>query len=82
MKKSRESRVFNIAEETSVSSCVDYVQEKLKQAGLDKKLLIKMMLLSEECAAMLRDHSNGKGQLRWICPLPARNSFLMGKQTK
>ena len=23
-----------------------------------------MMLLSEECAAMLREHSNGKGQLR------------------
>jgi len=59
-----ESRVFNIAEETSISSCVDFVQEKLKQAGLDKKLLTRMMLLSEECAAMLREHSNGKGRLR------------------
>ena len=54
MKKIRESRTFNIAEETSISLCVDFVQEKLKQAGLDRKLLLKMMLLSEECAAMLR----------------------------
>lgn len=64
MKKIRESRTFNIAEETSISLCVDFVQEKLKQAGLDRKLLLKMMLLSEECAAMLRKHSDGKGQLR------------------
>lgn len=64
MKKGNESRAFNIAEKTSISSCVDFVQEKLKQAGLDKKLLIRMMLLSEECAAMLMEHSNGKGQLR------------------
>ena len=64
MKKRQEGRVFSIAEETSISSCVDFVQEKLKQAGLDRKLLVKMMLLSEECAVMLREHSNGKGNLR------------------
>lgn len=64
MKMRREIRMFNLAEENCVSLCVDFVQEKLEQAGLDRKLRLKMMLLSEECAAMLREHSNGKGQLR------------------
>ena len=64
MKKVRESRTFPITEESGIRSCVDFVQEKLKQAGLDRKLLVKIMLLTEECAAMLRQHSDGKGGLR------------------
>ena len=38
MKMRREIRMFNLAEENCVSLCVDFVQEKLEQSGLDRKL--------------------------------------------
>lgn len=64
MKKIRESKKFDLAEEASIALCVDFVEEKLKEAGLDTKPLLKMMLLTEECVAMLRQHSDGQRILR------------------
>ena len=64
MKRIWENRKFDLREETSIALCVDFVEEKLKQAGLNTKLLIKTMLLTEECASMLRKHSKGRGELR------------------
>ena len=61
--KIRVKKSFDLAEESSISSCVDFVQEKLKAAGLDRLLMARMMLLTEECATMLRKNSPGEGKL-------------------
>ena len=43
MKKIRVKKSFDLAEESSISSCVDFVQGKLKAAGLDRLLMATMM---------------------------------------
>ena len=64
MKRLNESRTFDLAEEDSIFLCTGFVEETLREAGLNKKLLIRLVLLTEECVTMLRRHADEKKELR------------------